>query len=174
MARLSVIENLALGSDSPLTATGDLLDELRFAMRLCRISPDTAYRMVTDIPAAVLRLQGAEGTLAVSARADLIGVRDTGADPAHRLQTLALSGVEFVMIAGRVQLASEGIWRQLRPAAKRGLQPLAIDGTVRWLRAPVQELLRAAEEVLGEGEVRLGGKPCRVPTAGEFDNPGSG
>jgi hypothetical protein len=44
---------------------------------------------------------------------------------------------------------------------RQGLEPLWIDGTIRWLRAPVNELLRSAEAILGSGEVRLGGKPIR-------------
>ena len=67
------------------------------------------------------------------------------------------------MLGGRVQLASEKILEQLPLREKIGLEPLWIDGIVRWLRAPVKELLRKAEEVLGRGEVRLGGKPIRIP-----------
>ena len=32
--------NICVGSDSPLTATGDLLDEIRFAMTYCKVTPD--------------------------------------------------------------------------------------------------------------------------------------
>src|SRR6185312_131462 len=46
------IENVAIGNDSPLTAIGDLLDEVRFATQVCTISPQMAYRMVTAVPAA--------------------------------------------------------------------------------------------------------------------------
>jgi hypothetical protein len=69
-----------------------------------------------------------------------------------------------VMIGGRVQLASEAILERLPLSTKLGLQPLWIDGTVRWLRASVKELLQKTEEVLGKGEVRLGGKTVRIPT----------
>ena len=50
---LREIEKIALGSDSPLTAEGDLLDELRFAMQHSGISASTAYQMVTTVPAAI-------------------------------------------------------------------------------------------------------------------------
>jgi cytosine/adenosine deaminase-related metal-dependent hydrolase/SAM-dependent methyltransferase len=162
MERFATIAQVALGSDSPLTADGDLLDEIRFATRLCRVSPRLAYRMVTEGPAAILRLSNAEGTIKVGGRADLIAIRDAACDAVDRLPSLSAADVEFVMIGGRVQLASEAIRERLPHAAKLGLEPLWIDGMVRWLRAPVHQLLREAELVLGNGCVQLGGKQLRV------------
>ncbi|MEI9979834.1 MAG: amidohydrolase family protein [Edaphobacter sp.] len=161
IALLSTIENLCIGSDSPLTATGDLLDEIRFAIAYCNIDPDVAYRMLTEAPAAILRLREGEGAIEASCPADLIAIRDTGHDAADRLRTLSLADVEFVMIRGHVQLASEAILERLPVPMQRGLEPLWIDGTTRWLRAPVNQLLQSAEAILGSGEVRLGGKPIR-------------
>ena len=163
MSLVGMIENIALGNDSPLTATGDLLDEVRFGISACDITPDIAYHMVTEAPAAALRLRGGEGTIHVSGPADLIAVRDTGHDAADRLLTLSMSDIEFVMIAGRVQLASESLLHRLPVSSVRGLEPLCIDGMVRWLRAPVNELLQKAGEVLGADGVHLGSKSIRVP-----------
>ena len=162
-AVFGAIDNVALGSDSPLTSEGDLLDEVRFAMRHCGISPQSAYRMVTDSPAAMLGLVNAEGSIEVSGVGDLIAVRDTDQDAMDGLRTMSMADVEFVMIGGCVQLASEEVFERLSFVEVRGLEPLWIDGMVRWLRAPVKGLLRSAEAVLGVGEVRLGGKPVRIP-----------
>jgi hypothetical protein len=158
---LGGIENLALGNDSPLTAEGDLLDEIRFAIRRCDIHPDRAYAMVTEAPAAALRLREREGTIGEAGVGDLIAVRDTGCRPADTLESLSMHNVEFVMIGGCVQLASEAVWERLASEARDGLEPLWIDGIVRWLRAPVEELLSQAEAVLGVGQVRLGGRAVR-------------
>ena len=84
--------------------------------------------------------------------------------PSDRLPQLSINDVELVLLGGCVQLASEAILERLPLSAKQGLEPLSIDGTIRWLRAPVKEMLRKTEEILGKGEVRLGGKPVRVPT----------
>jgi cytosine/adenosine deaminase-related metal-dependent hydrolase len=167
---LSGIEKIALGSDSPLTAEGDLLDEIRFAMRSCRVSALNAYEMVTTIPAAILRLGDAEGSIKESGMSDLIAVRDTGQDPADRLETLSTNDVEFVMIGGSIQLASEAILERLPIVARRGLEPLSIDKTIRWLRAPVSTLLQKTEEVLGKGNVRLGGRNVLVPAGVEAEH----
>lgn len=164
---LGRIKNVALGNDSPLTAEGDLLDEIRFAMRFCAISPQMAYRMVTTAPAAILRLEDAEGSIKESGVADLIAVRDTGHDAADRLQTLSMNDVEFVMIGGCVQLASEAMLERLSLSSRQCLKPVSIDGTTRWLRAPVTRLLRKAEETLGENEVRLGRRAVCLPAGAE-------
>lgn len=157
------IDTVGLGSDSPLTSEGDLLDEVRFAIEHCGIPPEVAYRMVTDSPAAMLRLVHGEGSIEVSGVGDLIAVRDTDQDAIDGLRTMSMADVEFVMIAGRVHLASEALLERLPFSETQELEPLWIDGIVRWLRAPVNELLRSAEAVLGAGEVRLGGKPVCIP-----------
>lgn len=163
MPLLAGIDNLAIGNDSPLTAIGDLLDEVRFAIQACTISPETAYRMVTTVPAAILRLNNAEGSITESGAPDLIAVRDTGGSPAHILQRLSAADVELAMIAGRVQLASDTILDRLPALARKGMEPLSINGTTRWLRAPVSKLLEQAEQVLGRGNVRLNGAPASAP-----------
>lgn len=163
LSLLSRIEKMAIGSDSPLTAAGDLLDEVRFAIRFSGISPSAAYHMVTIIPAAMLRLKDAEGTIKESGLCDLIAVRDTGQDPADKMQTLSMTDIELVMIGGSVQLASEAILTRLPSSAKQGLEPLSINGTIRWLRAPVQSLLQKVEDALGSGAARLGGRKICSP-----------
>jgi hypothetical protein len=157
------IQNVSLGSDSPLTAAGTLLDEIRFAITACSLPAETAYRMVTESPAAILRLKDGEGRIHLSGAADMIGLRDTGADAADRLRTLSAADVEFVMIGGRIQLASGPIWKRLPPSAKQDMHPLCVENSIRWLRAPVEELLRKAEVVLGAGKVRVGGQAVRAP-----------
>jgi hypothetical protein len=160
---LSRIERLALGSDSSLTAEGDLLDEVRFAMRFLGISTSAAYHMVTTAAATILRLGDAQGSIEEFGLADLIAVRDTGQDPADRLDTLSMKDIELVMIGGCVHLAAEAMLERLPFAARNGLEPLSIDGTMRWLRAPVRALLQQTEEVLGRGAVRLGYRELLIP-----------
>jgi hypothetical protein len=132
-------------------------------MRLLDISPSVVYHMVTTAPAAILRPGDAQGSIQESGLADLIAVRDTGQHAAARLATLSMYDVELVMIGGIVQLVSEDILGRLPLSAKRGLEPLSIDGSIRWLRAPVKALFEKTEEVLGSGEVRLGRRKLLLP-----------
>lgn len=169
---LGKIDKIALGSDSPLTAEGDLLDEIRIAMRFCGIAASTAHRMVTTAPATILRLANGQGSIKESGLADLVAIRDTGLHSADRLETLSMNDVELVMIGGRVQLAAESMLERLPFASAQGLEPLSIDGSIRWLRAPVKALLDKTEEILGRGEVRLGSKKLLIPAgaAAEYVN----
>ena len=160
----SRIATVALGSDSPLTSEGDLLDEVRFAVRVLGISTSTAFQMVTRTPASLLRLKDGEGSIRESGLADLVAVRDTGQDPADRMQTLSMTDIELVMMRGVVMLASESVMNRLPFSAKQGLEPLSIDGTIRWLRAPVSALMHQAEEVLGRGAVQLGSRKLLIPS----------
>jgi cytosine/adenosine deaminase-related metal-dependent hydrolase len=169
---LGVIENIALGSDSPLTAEGNLLDEIQFAMRFVAISPSNAYRMVTTNPAATLRLRNGEGSIKESGFADLVAIRDTGQHMATRLESLSMNDVQLVLFGGGVHLAAEAMLARLPSAATHGLEPLSIGGAIRWLRAPVRALLRKAEHVLGTGQVQLGRRKVHLPAlvGAEHDN----
>jgi cytosine/adenosine deaminase-related metal-dependent hydrolase len=165
MKLLSTVEKIALGNDSPLTAKGDLLDEVRFAVEDASIPTDKAYRMITDLSAGILRLSDGEGSICESGCADLIAVRDNGEAPHNRLRTLSWRDVEFVMIAGEVRLASEDVWSRLAQTARQDMEPLLIDGCIRWLRAPVRKLVQQAEAVLGVGMVRLGERAVQLADA---------
>ena len=166
LALLNSIPHLALGNDSPLTAEGDLLDEIHFAIRNCGLTPQAAWSMVTTAPATILRLRNGEGALQLGGLADLVVVKDTGKQPADALTTLTMRDVELVIIGGRVQLTSETLLHKLPPRMRDKLEPLCADGIMRWLRAPVSYLLRRAEQVLGAGQVQLGSRVMTVPGQG--------
>lgn len=148
---------LALGSDSPLTAVGDLLDELRFAGDLTQLRPDTMYHLVTRGPAQLLRLREGQGSLRPEGVADIIAVRDRGLSPAETLTSLSYRDVELVLIGGRPHLASDEVWRRLPHGARVGLQPIVVEDTLRWVRAPVEQLFQETEPHLPSG-IFLGGK----------------
>ena len=135
---------IALGSDSALTAEGDLLDELRVAHG-CGASPEELYRMVTGTPARMLRLP--------TASADFAVFRDAGATPAQTL----LSGARpaLVIVDGKIKLTAFEF-----AAARKGLSRLAVEGRADVLvAADVAGLYRRAARELGE--VRLAGKLVR-------------
>jgi hypothetical protein len=155
------LPNVAIGSDSPLTACGDLLDEVRCASRLLQSSANIIYEYVTRQPAKLLHLRSGEGNLRIGGLADLIAVRDTGLTPAETLLALSHRDVELVLLGGRVQLASTEIMRRLPADLCEGLQPLAMEGVVRWIRAPLDRLFAQTRAHLGE-DIYLGGKQARL------------
>jgi hypothetical protein len=154
------VRHLVLGSDSPLTAAGDLLDEVRVAHREMGIPATDLYRMLLGRAAQVFRLNDGEGAIRPDARADLIAVRDTGTTPAETIANLTTADVELVIVGGRVQLASEEIFRRLPPQFLSGLEPLEVESELRWVRVPLARLFREAERGLG-CDLKIGGKRVR-------------
>jgi hypothetical protein len=148
---------VALGSDSPLTARGDLLDEIRYAHEELHTPAAELYKYVTRSTASLLRLTRGEGRLRAGGVADLMVVRDMGLSPADTLTRLSFREVEVVLVRGRVQLASEEMRRRLPQSAYEGLQPLSIEGTIRWIRAPLDRLFPETSAHLN-GPLFLGGK----------------
>ncbi len=151
---------VVLGSDSPLTAAGDLLNEVRIAHREIGVAANELYRMMLTCSADVFRLKEEQGTLRPGGTADLIAVRETGRSPAGTLSTMITADVELVVVRGQVMLASDEILRRLPSESASGLQPLEVDSTLRWIRAPLARLFREAEKVLGN-DIKIGGKRVR-------------
>lgn len=94
---------IALGTDSALTAAGDMIDELRIARRVSGLSEQKLYGMVTEVAARVLRLSHGEGTIQPGGVADLLLFRDRGLTPAR---TLLGQMPEAVLVGGAPQLVS--------------------------------------------------------------------
>jgi SAM-dependent methyltransferase len=155
------LPNVAIGSDSPLTACGDLLDEVHCASQLLPSSAEVIYGYVTRQSAKLLHLRNGEGNLRIGGLADLIAVRDTGLTPAEALLTLSHRDIDLVLLGGRVQLASEEVMQRLPAGSREGLQPLAMEGIVRWIRAPVDRLFEQTCAHLGEN-ICLGGKQVSI------------
>jgi cytosine/adenosine deaminase-related metal-dependent hydrolase/SAM-dependent methyltransferase len=151
------LPNVALGSDSPLTAEGDLLDEVRVALGVSQLPVEKLYNFVTCKAARILRLWEGQGVIRAGGLADIVAVRDKGQSPAETLASLSYRDVELVMIGGRVHLASDEMLRRLPESTQEALQPLALENAVRWVRAPLARLFRDTAAHL-PGGIFLGGK----------------
>jgi cytosine/adenosine deaminase-related metal-dependent hydrolase/ubiquinone/menaquinone biosynthesis C-methylase UbiE len=151
------LNTVVLGSDSPLTSAGDLLDEISFARREIGLDDQSLFEMVTTRSAGVLRLRNGEGRLRPGSVADLIAVRDKGLTPAQTVSQLTFDQIELVVLGGRIQLASDALYARLAKPLQAGLYPLIIESHKRWLRAPIDELLSRARKTLGN-DIRVGGK----------------
>ncbi len=144
---------IALGTDSALTGAGDLIDEIEWARRQAGI--ERVYRMVTDIPARMLRLECGEGSIRAGGMADLVVTPDHGQTPAE-----ALLGMNpaMVLVGGRVKLVTAAMAAQVAPLVDGQLQPIEMQGRGRWqVACDVAALTRSAAEVLGD-DFRLAGK----------------
>ncbi len=104
--------SIALGSDSPISAAGDLLDELQAARAMYDLPPELLYRMVTTRAARLLRLPPQYGSIASGGPADLLVVRDSGLTPSDCLATLSRADIAAVLHQGSVSVASSEFHRQ--------------------------------------------------------------
>jgi cytosine/adenosine deaminase-related metal-dependent hydrolase/ubiquinone/menaquinone biosynthesis C-methylase UbiE len=160
-AEIRRFPKVALGSDSPLSADGDLLDEVCCAHSLLQTPAVEVCEYVTERSAELLGLKNGEGSLGVGGRADLIAIRDRGLNPAEALATLSYRDIDLVLLGGRVQLASEQMKDRLPFSTCEGLEPLEIEGMVRWIRAPLQWMFKETAGHLGN-EIYLSGRRVRL------------
>lgn len=154
-------QRAALASDSPITAAGDLLDEIAY-LHLQGLDAASLYTLVTTGPANILHLREGQGTLAPGTVADLIVVRSSHSTPAEVLAHLTIAQIELVIARGEIQLASSDLYRRLPITLLNHLQMIEIDSLERWIHAPVRTLFESAEGVLGHGNLRLGNKEVRA------------
>lgn len=127
--------SIALGTDSPLTIEGDLLDELDHA------GGTLAYRLalVTTVPSRVFQLPPRP--------VDWIAVSKFGAPP------------KLVVIDGRIRLIDPALAESLPPNLRREFYRLNIQSRPPVLvRCNIPELLEQTCQYLGPGPIRLGGR----------------
>jgi cytosine/adenosine deaminase-related metal-dependent hydrolase len=128
----------ALGSDSRLTADGDLLDEMRATGDACRF-PDhasTILSMVTTTPARILRLSDA-GHLQPGAHADFIAIRSTN-DDADALCHAHRADLALVVRGGVPQIGDPEVLARF-PALPT--VPALLDGRPKVIRRALAERL---------------------------------
>jgi cytosine/adenosine deaminase-related metal-dependent hydrolase len=95
---------LALGSDSRLSGAFDLLTEMRLAAKNTHVEPRALLRLVTEAGSRLLALPEAGG-LDPGQWADLLIVRDQGADPYQALLQLRRADIRAVVRGGRPAVA---------------------------------------------------------------------
>jgi hypothetical protein len=156
--RITSIARAAIGSDSPITAAGDLLEEVHSFSTQEMLAADLLYSFVTTSAAEILHLPDDAGCIQPAGSADLIAIRDRFTTPADTLCAISFAEIELVLVAGRIQLASQQLYERLPKSLRTGLHPLVVSGHVRWLRAPIASLIDIAEATLGRNALRLGGK----------------
>jgi cytosine/adenosine deaminase-related metal-dependent hydrolase/ubiquinone/menaquinone biosynthesis C-methylase UbiE len=158
---LTSIERKALGSDSPITADGDLLEEIRYLFTEAGLHENTIYKMVTTNPADIFRLEQGQGRIEEFGLADLIAVRSWHNTPACTVSNLSFGDVELVLLAGVVQMASPPLYERLPRDLRPGMELVEVAGHRRWIRSYLQPLFETAERTLGENNLLLGGRQLR-------------
>ncbi len=105
LARLRGRVPVTLGSDSLLTGSSTLFDEIRAARDTGLAAPEELLAMVTTTASEIFRFPAGTGTLQSGADADLMVVPDTGQTPAETLLRSRPGDLRLVLVRGKVQLA---------------------------------------------------------------------
>ncbi|MGA3130357.1 MAG: amidohydrolase family protein [Terracidiphilus sp.] len=167
LRQIKSLTNVALGTDSPLTAAGDLLDHIRFLHEMLRVSPALLYLLATTRAANLLRLKEGQGRLEPGGRASLIVVRDRDTTPANTLVQLAWIDIELVVQSGRIVLLSPALAANLPPELTSHLESLWVDGTECLIHAPVAHLVNQTAITLGTS-FKLSGRSIALEPAQSF------
>ncbi|MHC5037980.1 MAG: amidohydrolase family protein [Planctomycetota bacterium] len=129
---------VSLGTDSTVTGSAHILDELRYARKTYRekygeeISPDRLVAMVTSVPARALLRETELGALKAGAVADLILVESEVPDPFERLLQAQPRDLDLVLSRGIPVLGSlrhEALFRALTGTFSR----VRIQGREKWI-----------------------------------------
>jgi hypothetical protein len=139
---------------------GDLLDEIHY-VRATGLDVNLIYKMVTSNAAEVLRLEYGAGHLTESGVANMIAVRGGNKTPASTLSELNAHEIELVVRSGQIAMASPTVYERLPHICRKDMQLFEVAGNCRWLRAPLRTLVEEAENILGHGNLFVGGRQVR-------------
>ena len=123
---------IAIGTDSTLTGSLTLFDELRTARQLYAFTAKELFSMVTETPRRIFRMQRDVGTIAIGAKANLF----------------------------LVKAAQSGPYMTLLNAQPGDISALFCEGSLRFCDQSLGVL--SGREPAGDAEVRLNGKTKRV------------
>jgi cytosine/adenosine deaminase-related metal-dependent hydrolase len=127
-ARPEAWRHICLGSDSRISGSRDLLDELRVA-REEGVGAAALARMVTDVPARILRLTDA-GRIVAGAPADLVVLRSQEKTLGEALLGASRSTLTLVTIAGRPVVGCPSL-SAVFVARHVAAAPVSVDGAER-------------------------------------------
>jgi cytosine/adenosine deaminase-related metal-dependent hydrolase len=99
---------LALGSDSRLSGSRDLLTELKVARSLDLVTDEELFYMITRDAARLLRIDHQVGTIEPGKQADLLILEGEAASPYTTVVTAARTAIRLLLIAGRPVYGTPG------------------------------------------------------------------
>ena len=135
--RLCAAGRLALGSDSRLSGTRDLLEEMRGIAARRELNPRQLLGLVTTQAARILRLP-VGGSLASGAPADLVIVEDRGGDERCGLVGIERSQIRAVARNGVPRIADPDFAEWFAVAGMEAV-PVTLDGKPKLLAKPLAE-----------------------------------
>ncbi|MEE9170039.1 MAG: amidohydrolase family protein [bacterium] len=137
---------LTLGTDSTMSGSPTLLDELRAAYKACLASPEELLKMVTSSAASVFQLSDGRGTLRPGAPADLLLLRDDRREAAEILLSACPKDIKLVLVNGVPRFADQTFADMLR----LGNPNVFVDKAPKWIYGDLNSLRNRVREAVGE------------------------
>lgn len=131
---LGYLGHLTLGTDSRLTGSRDLLDEMGQALNIEKVTAKEVFSMVTKNAAKLLRLSNA-GTLSIGSPADLLILPAVHEDPFKTLTACSRKDILLVTINGQPRYASPEL-AEVFNACKTKTTSVQVDGINKLLGEP--------------------------------------
>lgn len=145
---------VALGTDSTVTGSGYLLEEMRYARKAYLekyardLPPSAIADMVTGRAADALMLAGKAGTLTPGAWGDVLLVEDTATDPAEVLLSTEPRHIDLVLVGGVPVVGStrhEALFEALQPDHCRA----SVQGREKLVAGDVHATLTGLRQAVG-------------------------
>lgn len=133
---------IALGTDSRLSGSRDLLEELRCARAAANVEPPDLLRMVTSSAAGLLRIPDA-GRISTGLPADLLVIPPLARSPAEALLELERSLIRLVIVGGRPLMGAPEL-SAVFAARRVATAPAILDGRERILDGSLARRARAS------------------------------
>jgi cytosine/adenosine deaminase-related metal-dependent hydrolase len=135
---------IALGTDSTLSGSPTLLDELRAANNTGMASPPELLEMVTSNAASIFDLRIGTGTLEEGAPADVFLLPDIGKTVPITLLDATSKDVTLVLVDGEPRLLDKAVVEKLGHEINA-----TVEGTPKWIYGKVPELKKRIQEGVG-------------------------
>jgi hypothetical protein len=139
---------VALGSDSTLSATGDLLDEVRVAASLNLWPPDRLAELVTTQPSRMLRLQDTRADLVPGGPADLLFVTAGASNPSEALLATRSRDIRLVVCRGVPGYGDPSVASVFGASGIRA-SLISVDGLPKLVAGAFDELFGRVSSALG-------------------------
>jgi cytosine/adenosine deaminase-related metal-dependent hydrolase len=133
-------ESVALGTDSRLTGSRDLLEEMQMAREIGNVTPQEILGMVTANAARLLRISRA-GKLSIGFPADLVIIPPLSDDPFEALLACVRKHVLLVMVNGQPRYGAVGMSEVFGACGVKAV-PIRVDGEDKLLGYPFARQLQ--------------------------------
>lgn len=137
---------IALGTDSTMSGSPTLLDEMRLARDTGMASPAELLEMVTTNASAIFNLQKAGGVIREGIPADLLLLPDRGKPVAETLLNATSADIALLMVDGAPRLADTVV------AEKLGLTDgyVLVEDTPKWIYGDMVGLKNRVWQMVGK------------------------